>query len=172
MSKILKNKVTLLISGFLLLLFLCHKLAISKTIEARKDYLSSKSNRFAYEDTYQNLSALNKKEVHLDSILRRLDHSGTSIENNLLREINKEADKNGLMVIDFNPAHVFKIDDTSYKTFNFILRGDFISILKSIHYLEMKSSFGQIIHMNFVKNKDNRTSKFYLEATIFIQTLE
>jgi len=171
-SQLLKNKIVALLIGFVFVLVLSYSLAISKTLDIRKQYKTLKNEESQFNNLSQQLSMLHKKDAHLDSILASLNLGNTSIENNLLRVVNQETDKNDLKVMDFDPPHTYQMDGTTYKTFNFVLRGNFTDILKTIHTLEMKSSFGEVAHIEFIKQKNYRTSKYFLEATILIQKIE
>ena len=55
--------------------------------------------------------------------------------------------------MDFDPPHVHEANGTVFKTFNFVLRGSFPDILRTIHTLELQSSFGEVTHIDFVKQK-------------------
>ncbi|MEX0313981.1 MAG: hypothetical protein AB3N18_07370 [Allomuricauda sp.] len=172
MLKGLKNKNTLLLLGLGLVLVLCYKLAITKTLDLRKELLSLKEEERLYNNVPQQLSLLSRKEIHLDSVLQELNLNDTSLENDLLRLVNREVEKTNLKVIDFNPPHVSDINGTTTNTYNFTVRGSFNAIVKLIHTLEQQANFGQVAHLDFRKQKNYRTRKNYLEATVFIQRLE
>lgn len=168
----LKNKNTMLILGLCITLFLCYKLAISKTLNLRKELIVLDKEEQQFNNVSQQLSSLSMKEVHLDSILQELNLNDTSLENDLLRTLNIEVAKNHLIVIDFNPPHVSQTNGTIYNTYNFTVRGSFNTIVKLLFTLEQQASFGQIAHLDFRKEKNYRTRKNHLEATVFIQKME
>ncbi len=168
----LKNKNTILIVGLCLALFLCYKLAISKTLSLRKELIAREKEEQRFSNVPQQLSSLSKKEVHLDSLLQALNLNNTSLENDLLRTLNMEADKNHLTIIDFNPPHISQTNGTIYNTYNFTVRGSFNALVKLLYSLEQQASFGQITHLDLKKEKNYRTRKNYLDATVFIQKME
>ncbi|RDY60765.1 hypothetical protein [Flagellimonas nanhaiensis] len=147
-------------------------MAIQKTWTLRKEYLNLKTEEQQFENISQQLFALTKKESSLDSILLALNLENKSMENNLLRFVNEVAKENHIKIIDFNSPHIYETNSSSFTTYDLVLRGDFLSIVKSINSIESQSSFGEIVHVNFVKQKNYRTSKNFLEATIFIQKIE
>ncbi|WP_298793774.1 hypothetical protein [uncultured Allomuricauda sp.] len=136
------------------------------------EYRIMKNEENLYKNIPQQLLLLSKKEIYLDSILQVLNLNNTSMENNLLRIINQEVSKNNLALIDYNPSHIAVVNETTFITYNFVLRGSFASILKTIHSIEKHSGFGEIIHVDFTSNKNYRTRKNFLEATVLIQNLE
>lgn len=167
-----RRKNLALVALFFLVMLLSYKLAIRKTIDVRKEYLSLKAEEESFQNLPQQLALLSKKEMYLDSILRKLDLGNTSMENSILRTINREAAKNNLNVIDFNPPHVFQQNGTDHTTYNFTFRGNYTDILKALYTIETQSKFGEVSHLNFLKRKNYRTRKPFLEATVFLQKLE
>jgi hypothetical protein len=101
-----------------------------------------------------------------------MDFNDTSIQNNLIRIINQEAKKNKVKVMDFNQPHLFQIGETNEYTYSFDLSGNFVDILKVANEIELKGNFGEIIHFNFEKKKDYKTSKSYLTTTILMQQVK
>lgn len=168
----LKKKHIALLALLLLVLLLSYKLAIAKTLAMRNEYLSLKREQQQFENASQQLSLLHKKERALDSVLQSLNLSNTSMENRLLHLVNREAEKHAVKVIDFNPPHSFEANGTAFITFTVVFRGSFTAIVKTLYAIEVQSHFGEIVHINFEKQKNYRTSKNFLEAEVFIQKLE
>ncbi|WP_190808386.1 hypothetical protein [Flagellimonas sp. S3867] len=167
-----RKKNIVLILLILLSLLLCYKLAISNTLALKREYGALTKEEGLYKNIPQQLSLLSKKEAYLDTVLQDLNINNTSMENNLLRIINQEVSKNQLSLIDYNPAHISKQNETNFITYNFTLRGSFPSILKAIYSIEKHSGFGEIIHVDFTKEKNYKTRRNFLEASIYIQSLE
>ncbi len=167
-----KNKNTVLLILLLLAVFLCYKLAIANTLALRKEYLSLKKEEVLFENIPQQLGVLSKKEIYLDSVLQKLDLNNSSIENNLLRVVNKEAAENNIKVIDFNAPHTSEKDNNKVMTYMFTLEGGYISILKVIHNLENQRNFGRVVHLDLVKKRDYRSRKTYLQTLVFLEQIK
>lgn len=167
-----KNKNIVLLLLLFLALLLCYKLAISNTLELRKEYLSLKEEEQLFKNIPQQLALLSKKEVYLDSTLQKLDLNNTAMENNLLRVVNKEAAKNNIKVIDFNAPHTSTEDNNRVMTYIFTIEGSYASILRVIHDLESKRNFGSIAHLSLEKKKDYRSKRVYLQALIFLEQIK
>ena len=158
--------------AILLVLFLCYQLAISKTLELRKEYKTLQAERELLENAPEKLALLVKKQVYYDSILNKMNLGNTSMENNLLRVITSEAEKNTLKLIDFNDPHISEVNSNQLNTYDFTLEGNFIAVLKTIYILEQETNFGEIVHLNFEKKRNYRTRKSYLTARVFVQHIE
>lgn len=159
-------------AGMLLLLFASYKLAVQKTIVARNEYRELASRSDLTGDIPGQIAVLRQKETYLDSILSKMDLGNTSVQNNLLRALNREAGKNGVRVMDFNEPHIFMGDGHLTSTCSFALRGGFGDILRTVHTLEQKGSFGKVVHLDLEKKKDFRTAESYLEAIVFVQRIQ
>ncbi|KQC31618.1 hypothetical protein AAY42_05380 [Flagellimonas eckloniae] len=155
-----------------LALLLCYKLAISNTLDLRKEYLSLKKEERLSEDIPQKLTLLSKKEIYLDSVLQKLDLNNTAMENNLLRVVNKEAAENNIKIIDFNAPHTSDKDNSHVMTYIFTLEGSYVSILRLIHDLETKRNLGSVSHLEFEKKKDYRTKRTYLQTIVFLEQIK
>ena len=167
-----KKKIQLLIGGILLLLFVCYKLALQNTLDVKGEYNRLIASTESLKDTPKRLSLLHQKENYFDSILNQMDLGDTSMQNNLLRVLNEEGEKNNLKVIDFNQPHVFSSDGNELYTYSFVLNGNYNNILKTIYTLEQLGNFGDVVHVNFEKKKNYRTQRNSLTAKVLIQQLK
>lgn len=167
-----KTKNGVLLGAIVLVLFLCYKLAISNTFQLRKEYNRLQAEQTLLENAPEQLALLVKKQVHYDSILNKMNLGNSSMENNLLRVINIEAEKNKLKLIDFNNPHTAEVNGNQLNTFDFVLEGNFTGILRTIYALEQEHTFGEVVHLYFEKKKNYRSNKNYLEARVFVQNIE
>jgi len=168
----LSNKNKLLFLGILIMGILSYKLAIEKTINARKEVSRLEQKIEEVKDIPKYLSILAQKEQQYDSILKDMDINDTSIQNNLLRIINQEAKNNHIKVIDFNEPHVHTKEDNQLYTYSFNLNGSYTNILKVIHTIEQKGNYGEVVHVDFLKEKNYKTNRNTLGATIFLQQIK
>ncbi len=158
--------------GILLLLIASYQLAIRKTFMLKDEYAQLRADAHQFKDIPQKLSMLSQKEVYYDSILEKINLVETSVQNNLLYSLNQEAKKNGTQVMDFNPPHVLELGENTLFTFSFSLNGRFADIIKTVHAIEQKGSFGEIVHLDFEKKNNYKTNKSVLGATVLIQLVK
>lgn len=165
-----KTKNILLLSGFLLTLVVCYRLAISNTLELKNQYNSLKQEKALFKNTPKQLSLLKQKLMYYDSILSKYQLNGSSIQNNLLKTINAFAESDNLKVIGFLEPHIIDQNGLIIKTYQFSIEGDFNAILKLAHKLEQQTKFGEIINLHFEKKKNFRTGKYYLQVKILLKS--
>ncbi len=165
-----KSKNISLIIGVILTVFICYKLGFSETITLKKQYANLKNQEVLFETAPQQLSILKQKQVYYDSILKKYQLDGNSIQNNLLKTINTFSKNSSLKVSGFLEPHSYAQNGISIKTYQFSLIGDYNSIVTLIHKLEQQTKFGEIINVHFEKKKNYKTGKFSLEAFVLLRS--
>ncbi|MCK0115029.1 hypothetical protein [Gelidibacter sp. F63206] len=124
-----------------------------------------------YKDAPKTLSILKQKERYYDSLLTKYRLNEGSIQNILLKSINEFAVENNLKVNSFLEPHYFTDQDLMIKSYQFILEGDYNSIINFVYQLEQKTKFGEIINVNFEKKRNFRTGRDYLQAVIILRSV-
>lgn len=165
-----KSKNIALVLGFFVLMFLCYKLAVSKTIHLRKEYRSLQQEEVLFKNTPKQLSLLKQKQKYYDSILNKYQINGNSIQNNLLETITSFSDKNNLKIVGFLEPHKINNNDISVNTYKFEVEGGYNNILKLIYHLEQKTKYGEIINLEFEKKTDFRKNKKYLHTSVLLRS--
>jgi hypothetical protein len=115
---------------------------------------------------------LSQKERFLDEQLKELNLGDASMQNNLLKFLNRHAGKNKVKVIDFNSPHVIATENEEIATYIFNLEGGYTQILKTLHSLENNGGFGSVTHVVFEKKKDYRKKRTYLQAEVFLEQVK
>lgn len=166
-----KTRNIIAVIGFILGLVICYQLAISKTIDSKKEFVSLKQQESFIQNAPEQLALLNKKKQYYSSFLAKYRLEETSIQNNLLKTINSFTDSTNLIIIDFKEPHITKKEDLTINTFQIILEGDYKSIIKLVHSLEQDTKFGEIINLHFEKKTNFRTGNNYLQATMLLKNI-
>jgi hypothetical protein len=160
-----------LIIGSILMLLICYKFGIAKTIVQYNEYDRLSQEQILFENMPKHMAVLNHKKHYYDSILGAYQLKGTSIQNNLIKVINAFSDDKGITVVGFEEPHLEERDDLTIKTYRFTLEGEYKDLLALIHQLEQKTKFGEVICLDFEKKKNHRTGKFYLQASVLLRSL-
>tara|TARA_R100001377_G_C3162159_1_gene100073 strand:+ start:200 stop:712 length:513 start_codon:yes stop_codon:yes gene_type:complete len=165
-----RNKNIALIIGLTALLFVCYKLAISKSVDLVHENKSLEIQEFLFKNTPKELSLLKQKQKYYDSLFNKYQLNGSSIQNNLLKTINATAEENNIKIMSFLEPHIELKNNLTIKTYQFVIEGDYNNIIQLVHQLEQKSKFGEIINLHFEKKKNFRTGKSFLEATVLLKS--
>jgi len=167
-----KKRFYILIGGVVLLIILSYKFTISKTFALRKEYRSAKIDKGISMNVSKKLQVLHLKQSHYDSILSQFNLRETSMENNLLRSINTQSELLNVRLREFNSPHVVEDKSSRFSTYHFTLEGSFVNILRLLYEMEKDGVYGEITHLEFIKQKDFRSKKTLLTAKVFIQTIQ
>ena len=162
-----KNKI--LILGFVAILFMSYQLALKNTKEAYSSYNSNLEKRESIGNIPRQLAMLDQKEKAIDAQLQLLNLEESSLQNNLLKFLNQQAELNEVKIIDFNSPHIHKTENRQIETYSFDLEGSYSGILKMVNALENHGSLGAVIHFEMEKKKDYHSKRTYLQAKIFLE---
>ncbi len=168
-----KNKNIILIVSLILIACIAYRYSVAKTIAIVGEVKKLEHKKKVYQSAPAQLATLINKEKKLNEILKKNNVEGNSVQNNLLKTLNKLSEDIGFMIIAFEEPHSFT-DKTTQKittTYNFNIQGDYKSFIKVLHALEQKYSYGNVIHVNFEKKKNFRTRKQFLQCQVLLQRL-
>ncbi len=164
-----KNRIGLLLVGFALFLYVSYHFAISNTLSLRKEYNTLTKELEGFKNFDDEFILLTQKNVQLDSLLTKLSLNDLSTENSLIRFLDIQSKEFNTSIVDFNPTHVMDLDNGTLSTYNFKLQGGFTDLLKVLHKIETESKFGELTHVSFIKSKNVRTRKSYLQVNVLLQ---
>lgn len=165
-----KKKNSIAILSFLVALIVCYFLAISTTLDHRKEYIKLANEEATIANLHKELFYIKSKQKYFDSILSTYEINNFSMHNSLLETINNIAKKKNLKIYKFNEPHIYEQDKIVVKTYCFSLEGAYNDLIKMIHFLEQNANYGEIIHLNFEKKKNFKSGKFYLRLNVMLQT--
>ena len=163
-----KRKYILLLVAIPICLWLCYALAIGKTVDQRSTYRALEQEQERLAVLQENVMGLNQKEQILDSVLSGLNLQNTSLENNLLRSLSEQAEKNKVQIISYDPPHTFESEEGTTLYYDVTLGGTFQGLLAVIHALEVDGLYGEIAHAEiYLYNK--RRQKKQVRARVLLK---
>lgn len=168
-----KNKNIGLGIGLFLIWLVAWQYGFKETYRLQKQASKLENQKQVYQSAPAQLAALSKKESELNKILKQNNVEGSSLQNNLLKNLNTLSKDLGFSIITFEEPHIYQDPETMQNTttYSMTLQGDYKSLREVIFALEQKYSFGNVIHLGFEKKKNFRTGTNYLQTTILLQRL-
>lgn len=166
----MKNKI--IIATFLLSLFLCYKLAILKTINARQQLNILSKESVQISNTSKELYQLKIKESYYDSLLNTYQFKNLSIQNQILNILNEFSSNGSIEIKKFKEPHTIEENELIIKTFDLTIKANYNNIIKLVHHFEQKERFSEIINLNLKKIKNHKTGKYFLQAKILLKSFE
>lgn len=164
-----KNK--LLLSGIVLLLILCYFLAINNTIELYQSNNDTKTKLTALQNAPQQISSLNKRLAFLNSRVEQYVRGKDFEQEDILVAISDFCKTNRLKIVDFPKSELKEKEDIVIETFNFVVEGNYVNLVKLIYAIEVEQKLGRIASLNFETIVDRRTKKKRLTLSVYLQNL-
>ena len=162
-----KNKI--LVLGFVLMALVSYQFALKNTVAIYGDYAENRKAKEKVGNIPKQLAILTRKERVLDEKLRELNIEDSSVQSNLLKFLNRQAELNSVKIIAFNAPHSLVKENRTIETFIFDLEGNYTDILKTVNALENNGSFGAVVHLQIEKLKNYRSNRTYLQAKVFLE---
>lgn len=163
-----KNK--FLIVGFIFMLFISYRFAVSSTIFYYRDYNSMKERIGKEAVTPQTVNLLLQKEKQLDAMLVQYSISPTaSFQNDFLENLSWYCSAYSLRITDFKEPHTAMVNQFQTSSYQFTLGGSFNGSLSVINKIENSPSLGIVRHLAFVKSRDYKTNTDKLAVTVILQ---
>lgn len=168
-----RTKNYLLITAFILVLIVAYKFSFSKTLTVKKEFEDLEMKISTGKQASVNPEALKSKESYLDSIIDKNKLKNISLQNSLLQVLNENGKKGSVKIIAFKEPHIFiKESNLKQTSFQFILEGNYKDLEDVLFLLENEYSFGSLSHISFLKKKDYKLNKDFLQCLVIIQHLE
>ncbi len=165
-----KHKNIALIFGFIVVLALCYRFAISKTIAQKQQYSVLYQQEELFRKSPKQISLLKQKNRYYDSILHKNQLGESSIQHSLLKTITTVSKANNITIIAFLEPHLNHKNNLTVKTYEFIVQGQYNQINQLIYQLEQHTKYGEIIHLHFEKKKNIKSGKYYLQARVLLRS--
>jgi len=165
-----RNKNIFLLVGFLIMVLISYQLSISRTISLKKDINLLKEQNINSDNLARLSANLGQREKFADSVLKKNNIKGVSIQNNLLELLNSEALKGDFIITQFTEPHHIIENEVAITSYQFGLKGSFRSIENVLYQLEQEYNFGQVSHVRFEKKRDYRRGKDYLECSVIVES--
>ena len=165
------NSTYLLLLGFLILILLSYRFAISKTLESRVFLINIQKQEIQFSNIPSQLKQLRIQNNYYDSILtlKKINRSD-GFETNLLNKITTISKRLELEITKFNEPHTLNVEGSEIKTFNLSVIGAYSSVLDLIYQLEQHYKLGKVVSVDIKKKKHRKTYKEYLECTVYLQS--
>jgi hypothetical protein len=165
-----RKKLKALWVGSIIMLFICYRFSISKTIEQYKVYNNSAISETNNDET-STLENLKLKNKTLDETLAKFVLDTADNSKNLVGIIAPLCAQNNLVLKEYKPAPAAQIDSLKILTRSVSLQGKFIDCLKLVYNLETQANAGRISSLLFKSYTNPSDSKTNLVCTIYVQNI-
>ncbi|MBC7862010.1 MAG: hypothetical protein IAF38_03495 [Bacteroidia bacterium] len=162
-----KKRNKLMIVVFVFMLFISWSFGYKKTFAAISDCNEMQSRAETAKDLPEKEEALRKDMILLESKIGS-NKDSLAFQQKLLKELTSFCDSIGLTVKEYPGAETKQEIEYIVETHQFVVQGNFHSLVKLVNHLEHKSKTGKIAEADFRKVKDNKTKREQLNLYLYI----
>ena len=163
-----KHKFIALLVGFIIFWVLAYFISGTKSLEL---FITNKQleSKIAILETKLNEGKVIEKEMlnledryNLELAIR------DSIDIHILNLISEILDKNRVVLVQYERLSIESFKEGDIYTFLILLKGDYISLVKSVDIVEEKFNIGRLSSLDFKLDKDGKSVKcdFFLQVIV------
>lgn len=165
-----RQKLRYLGIGAILLLVICYRFSISKTIAEYSAYAAYEGSA-ALMPGVQADRVLEEKEGKLNKLLDQFVLDTLDNSKNLLSIVSSYCDDHELVLKEYRPQNLSPTDTLRVLTRTVTVEGRYINCLQLVHALETKYKAGKVRSVLFKSNTNANHSQTVLYCTLYIQNL-
>jgi len=166
-----RKKIYLLLTGFVVFLFIAYSLSIKSTFELASQCSVYEEQLEFVKDAPLKIAALQKEIDIKEQILGR-SNAGDEFQENLLKQITGFCQKNQLILREYPQVHNYIQQEYNIETNEIVIEGQFIKLLKLLYALEQEYKLGKVVSAKFMSKKDFKTNQMKLTLTIYVQNIK
>ena len=170
MRQITKNRI--LVFGFVLLLLAIYRVTLVKTINLSGQVANLEHSVRNTSELVQSNLLLEVQLQYNDSILNANNLQNSSIQNRLLRELNKLAIETGISITKFLEPHESFSNNGRTLSYQFRLQGDYNALEHGLFKMETSHRLSKIEHVKFEKKSNYQKGNYYLECEVIIELID
>lgn len=166
-----KQKLKMLVIAAVILLLLCYRFSVSRTIAEKRAYKEQKQAAGLQEGNVVSLQLLESKNRMLNKMLEQFVLDTLDESKNLLGIVSNYCNEHELDLKEYKPNPVNQADSLKILTRNITVEGSFRDCLQLVYNLETKYKAGRVSSVIYKSFEDPSTAKTYLNCTIYVQNI-
>ncbi|MBL7884741.1 MAG: hypothetical protein JNL69_11775 [Bacteroidia bacterium] len=165
-----KNQLLLLIAVSMMLII--YNFAIKRTIEVIKSVNAGSEQLEIASNAPQAAEQLKKELKLIDSKIGTLNPKELNNEQALLELVTEYCQSQKAILREFPKTTIHEQGELIIETNNFLVQGNFNTLLNLVYILEQKSKLGKISSVKYQLKKDFKSKEMILTASIYIQKIK
>lgn len=115
---------------------------------------------------------IEKELIVMDSKIASQNNRYENVDEALLSLITTYCQNHHAVLREFPETTYSEDGDLAIETRQFMIGGDFSTLINLVYLLEQKYNLGKLVSVNYQLKKDFKTKEMQLTATIFIQNIK
>lgn len=166
-----KKKNRLLLIAAIVTALIIYTLGIKKTIAVYSECKENKKKMEQAANAPAMAQQLEKELIRMDAKIGT-HHTQENTNDALLSLITEYCQSHHAVLREFPETTLTQEGDLSIETDQFMIGGDFFTLINLVYLLEQKYHLGKIAAVNYQLKKDFKTKELQLTATIFLQNIK
>jgi hypothetical protein len=166
-----KKNIILVLTSVICLLFI-YKKVISKTLVLANEINFSETTLLNLSQIPTEIKSINNQLSIIDKNIGNLNLSPEELQQTLLDKFSVSCLKNNSEINYFSEPHETKQNNYRLITSEVSIKGDFVSILKTIYDAELNFEQAKIVSVNFFLKLNIKTKNKELYAKIYFQYIK
>lgn len=166
-----KKKLKLLGVATPLVLLLCYRLGISKTIDQYHAYQENNASELEYKASVSESRKLQAKQQTLDAFFSAYRLDTLSSARNLLTIVTNFCNEHQLRLREYKPVKTSAEGSLVVLTRSVTVEGAFTECVQLVYALERKYQAGRVCAVSYAAYTDAQSKQQKLSCTLFIQNI-
>jgi len=166
-----KKKLKLLGIATPLVLLLCYRVGISKTIDQYKAYKENTASELEYKASMRASKELEAKQQTLDGFFSAYKLDTLSASRNLLTIVTNFCNEHQLQLREYKPIKTSTEGTVHVLTRSVTVEGAFTECVQLVYALERKYQAGRVSAVSYTGYTDQQSRQQRLSCTLFIQNI-
>jgi len=167
-----KKKNLLLLVVAIIVALLIYSLAIKRTITAYTQFSVNKEKMEQAANAPAMTEQLEKELIRMDTKIGNHNTKNVNIDEALLSLLTDYCQSKQAVLREFPETTYTEDGDLQIETNQFMIGGNFSTLINLVYLLEQKYNLGKIVAVNYQLKKDFKTKEMQLTATIFLQNIK
>jgi len=166
-----KHKNRLLTAVALVFALLSYFLAFENTLDLRAECSNMEKELSIAAMAPQRIANLEMQLRSIEGVIGGQTEEGIDQQQQLLEFVTNYCEEQRITLQEFPQAISHEEEDYAVETNIFVVRGNFIKLLKMTYALEQKMRIGKIVAVEYKSKKNLRTKRLDLTATVYFQNV-
>lgn len=167
-----KKKNLLLVIASVVVLLMIYSFAIKRTISAYTQFSENKEKMEQAANAPMMAEQLEKELIRMETKIGNHNTKNTNIDEALLSLLTDYCQSNQAVLREFPQTTYTQDGELEIETNQFMIGGNFSTLIKLVYLLEQKYNLGKIVAVNYQLKKDFKTKEMQLTSTVFLQNIK
>ena len=167
-----KQKNLFLAIGFIVFSIVIYRAALAKTFHLAGEITTLEKDLNRAQNASMQIAELTAKLKKIEGAIGAGGTDPSAVLQELLEMVTDHCNKHRVVLQEFAKPHQYRDGNYLVKTSAITVKGAYVKLLKLAYEIEQHYKAGKVVALHFEKEKDYRTNRTDLYATIYVQHID